>query len=126
MPDSAEKPTSPSHRDGPSSGGVPIVLDHVTKTYPDTRGAAVESLSMEIPAGEIVVLVGPSGCGKTTSMRMINRLIEPTSGTITIDRKDVMSLDDVKLRRTIGYVIQQIGLFPHLSIAQNVALVPKC
>ncbi len=106
-------------------GGVPIYLDDVCKTYPSGKGAAVENLTMDIPAGEIVVLVGPSGCGKTTSMRMINRLIEPTSGKIMIDGKDAMSLDDVKLRRTIGYVIQQIGLFPHLSIAQNVALVPK-
>ena len=80
---------------------------------------------MEIPAGEIVVFVGPSGCGKTTTMRMINRLIEPTSGTITIGGEDVTGLDDVQLRRKIGYVIQQIGLIPHLSIAQNVALVPK-
>jgi osmoprotectant transport system ATP-binding protein len=71
------------------------------------------------------VLVGPSGCGKTTTMRMINRLIEPTSGTITIGGEDVTELDDVQLRRKIGYVIQQIGLIPHLSIAQNVALVPK-
>ncbi len=120
-PQETPAPTGGAER----KGGVPIVLDTVTKTYPDGRGSAVNELSMEIPAGEIVVLVGPSGCGKTTSMRMINRLIEPTSGRITIDGKDVMSLDDVKLRRTIGYVIQQIGLFPHLSIAQNVALVPK-
>jgi osmoprotectant transport system ATP-binding protein len=112
-------------RQARAGGGVPIVLDDVTKTYPDARGAAVDHLSMEIPAGEIVVLVGPSGCGKTTTMRMINRLIEPTSGRITIDGRDAQSLDDVKLRRTIGYVIQQIGLFPHLSIAQNIALVPK-
>jgi osmoprotectant transport system ATP-binding protein len=72
-----------------------------------------------------VVLVGPSGCGKTTTMRMINRMIEPTSGTIEIGGEDVTGLDDVKLRRKIGYVIQQIGLIPHLSIAQNVAMVPK-
>jgi osmoprotectant transport system ATP-binding protein len=100
-------------------------LDHVSKRYPGTKSAAVDDISMEIPAGEIVILVGPSGCGKTTTMRMINRLIEPTSGTITIDGEDVLSLDDVKLRREIGYVIQQIGLFPHLSIAQNVSLVPR-
>ncbi len=105
--------------------GVPIVLEGVTKKYPGTKSAAVDSVSMTIGAGEIVILVGPSGCGKTTTMRMINRLIEPTSGKITIDGEDVLSLNDVKLRRTIGYVIQQIGLFPHLTIAQNVAIVPK-
>ncbi|MGH3425685.1 MAG: ABC transporter ATP-binding protein [Nocardioidaceae bacterium] len=117
--------STPHVRATTEAAGVPIVLENVTKSYPDTEGAAVSSLSMEIPAGEIVMLVGPSGCGKTTTMRMINRLIEPTSGKILIDGEDVLSLDDVKLRRTIGYVIQQIGLFPHLSIAQNVAIVPK-
>ncbi len=119
------EPTQPSEPDHNRSRCVPIVLDHVTKRYPRTATAAVDDLSLEIPAGEIVVFVGPSGCGKTTTMRMINRLIEPTSGSITIDGEDVLSLDDVKLRRTIGYVIQQVGLFPHLTIAQNVALVPK-
>lgn len=105
--------------------GVPILLENVTKKYPDTDKPAVDSLNLEIAAGEIVVFVGPSGCGKTTTMRMINRLIEPTSGSIKIDGEDVLSLNAVKLRRTIGYVIQQVGLFPHLTIAQNVALVPK-
>jgi osmoprotectant transport system ATP-binding protein len=105
--------------------GVPIVLKGLTKKYPNQPRPAVDSVNMEIPAGEIVVLVGPSGCGKTTTMRMINRLIQPTSGTITIGGEDVTELDDVQLRRKIGYVIQQIGLIPHLSIAQNVALVPK-
>jgi len=107
------------------AGGVPIVLTDLTKSYPGQAKAAVDAVSMEIPAGEIVVFVGPSGCGKTTTMRMINRLIEPTSGTITIGGEDVTSLDDVQLRRKIGYVIQQVGLIPHLSIAQNIALVPK-
>ena len=83
------------------------------------------NLSLEIPAGEICVLVGPSGCGKTTTMKMINRLIEPTSGRITIDGEDVMSLPAVELRRRIGYVIQQVGLFPHLTVAENVAVVPR-
>ncbi len=105
--------------------GVPIVLTDLTKHYPGQAKAAVDSVSMTIPAGEIVVFVGPSGCGKTTTMRMINRLIEPTSGTIEIGGEDVTKLDDVKLRRRIGYVIQQIGLIPHLTIAANVALVPK-
>ena len=116
---STERPTEGTHR------GVPIVLKDLTKRYPNQAKAAVDSVNMEIPAGEIVVFVGPSGCGKTTTMRMINRLIEPTSGTITIGGEDVTGLDDVQLRRKIGYVIQQIGLIPHLSIAQNVALVPK-
>jgi osmoprotectant transport system ATP-binding protein len=108
-----------------STHGVPIVLDKLTKRYPNTERAAVDGVSLEVPAGEIVVFVGPSGCGKTTTMRMINRMIEPTSGTITIGGEDVTGLDAVTLRRRIGYVIQQIGLIPHLTIAQNVALVPK-
>jgi osmoprotectant transport system ATP-binding protein len=106
-------------------GGVPIVLTDLTKHYPNQPKAAVDAVNLEFAAGELVVLVGPSGCGKTTTMRMINRLIEPTSGTITIGGEDVTRLDDVQLRRKIGYVIQQVGLIPHLSIAQNVALVPK-
>ncbi len=105
--------------------GVPIVLTDLTKQYPNQPHAAVEAVNMEIPAGEIVVFVGPSGCGKTTTMRMINRLIEPTSGTIEIGGEDITKLDDVQLRRKIGYVIQQIGLIPHLTIATNVAMVPK-
>ncbi|MGH3360219.1 MAG: ABC transporter ATP-binding protein [Nocardioidaceae bacterium] len=110
---------------GKRAAGVPIVLDGVSKAYPGTEKPAVDSISMEIPAGEIVVLVGPSGCGKTTTMRMINRLIEPTAGKITIGGEDVLSLNDVRLRREVGYVIQQIGLIPHLTIGQNVAMVPK-
>jgi len=106
-------------------GGVPIVLDGVTKRYPGTDSAAVDDIHLDVAPGDIVMLVGPSGCGKTTTMRMINRLIEPTSGRILIDGEDVLSLNDVKLRRTIGYVIQQIGLFPHLTIESNVAMVPK-
>ena len=86
---------------------------------------SIAPVVVPVGKGEFVVFVGPSGCGKTTTMRMINRLIEPTSGTITIGGEDVTGLDDVQLRRKIGYVIQQIGLIPHLSIAQNVALVPK-
>ena len=104
--------------------GVEIVLESVTKRYPGQRDAAVDNVSMTIPAGEIVVFVGPSGCGKTTTMRMINRLIEPTSGKITIDGKDALSIDPDKLRRGIGYSIQQAGLFPHFTIAKNVATVP--
>ncbi|MFX0575775.1 ABC transporter ATP-binding protein [Nocardia nepalensis] len=104
--------------------GVEIVLDAVTKNYPGQRDPAVDRVSLTIPAGEIVVLVGPSGCGKTTTMRMINRLIEPTSGTITIGGRDVTGVDPDQLRRGIGYSIQQAGLFPHMTVAKNVATVP--
>ncbi|WP_051169251.1 ABC transporter ATP-binding protein [Nocardia abscessus] len=104
--------------------GVEIVLDSVTKHYPGQRDPAVDRVSLTIPAGEIVVLVGPSGCGKTTTMRMINRLIEPTSGTITIDGRDAATIHPDRLRRGIGYSIQQAGLFPHLTVAKNVATVP--
>ncbi|MEV6134749.1 ATP-binding cassette domain-containing protein [Nocardia sp. NPDC051990] len=104
--------------------GVEIVLDEVTKHYPGQRDPAVDRVSLTIPAGEIVVLVGPSGCGKTTTMRMINRLIEPTAGTITIGGRDVTGMNPDQLRRGIGYSIQQAGLFPHLTVAKNVATVP--
>ncbi|ONI84080.1 ABC transporter [Actinosynnema sp. ALI-1.44] len=100
-----------------------IQLTDVTKRY-GRRKPAVDNFSMTIPAGEIVVFVGPSGCGKTTTMRMINRLIEPTSGTITIGGEDTSTLDPDKLRRTIGYAIQQAGLFPHMTVAQNIGVVP--
>ncbi|WP_433272381.1 ABC transporter ATP-binding protein [Actinosynnema sp. CS-041913] len=101
-----------------------IELIDVTKRYPGVAAPAVDSVSLTIRAGEIVVLVGPSGCGKTTTMRMINRLIEPTSGRITIDGEDTLSLDPDRLRRRIGYAIQQAGLFPHLTVGQNVGTVP--
>ncbi|MFC9662367.1 ABC transporter ATP-binding protein [Nocardia sp. NPDC127606] len=104
--------------------GVEIVLDRVTKRYPEQPDPAVEEVSMTIPAGEIVVLVGPSGCGKTTTMRMINRLIEPTSGTVTIGGRDAGAIDADELRRGIGYSIQQAGLFPHMTVAKNIATVP--
>jgi osmoprotectant transport system ATP-binding protein len=107
------------------SAGVAIELDGVTKRYPGQPAAAVEDFSMRVEPGELVMFVGPSGCGKTTTMKMINRLIEPTSGSIRIDGKDVLSLDPNQLRRHVGYVIQQIGLFPHRTIAENIATVPK-
>ena len=108
------------------SGAAVVALEHVSKRYgpPDTP-PAVTDLSLTIPAGEICVLVGPSGCGKTTTMKMINRLVEPTDGRITIDGADAMSLPAVELRRRIGYVIQQVGLFPHLTVGENVAVVPR-
>jgi osmoprotectant transport system ATP-binding protein len=109
-----------------TSSAAVVTLDHISKRYgPVGAPLAVSDLSLTIPAGEIVVLVGPSGCGKTTTMKMINRLIEPTSGRIMIDGEDVMALPAVELRRRIGYVIQQVGLFPHLTVAENVAIVPR-
>ena len=104
---------------------IKIRLDGLTKRFPGQAQPAVEELSMEIPEGEIVIFVGPSGCGKTTTMKLINRLIEPTSGRIFLDDEDVTDVDADRLRRRIGYVIQQIGLFPHQTIAQNIATVPK-
>jgi osmoprotectant transport system ATP-binding protein len=101
-----------------------IRLEHVTKIYGGDH-PAVDDLSLEVAEGELCVLVGPSGCGKTTTMRMINRLIEPSSGRIYLGDEDVLQLDPVQLRRRIGYVIQQIGLFPHMTIADNVATVPR-
>jgi osmoprotectant transport system ATP-binding protein len=101
-----------------------IRLDAISKRYPNGQ-LAVRELSLEIPAGEVCVLVGPSGCGKTTTLKMVNRLIEPTSGRIFLDGRDVTHADPVELRRHIGYVIQQIGLFPHQTIATNIATVPK-
>ena len=102
-----------------------ISLDRVSKRFPGTDDHAVLDLSLDIPEGEIVALVGPSGCGKTTTMRMVNRLIEPTSGTISVDGRDIMGRDPVELRRSIGYVIQSTGLMPHRTVAQNIATVPK-
>jgi osmoprotectant transport system ATP-binding protein len=104
---------------------VKIHLDQLTKTFPGQSEPAVNSLTMDIHEGEIVILVGPSGCGKTTTMKLINRLIEPTSGRIVIDGDDVTTMDPDKLRRRIGYVIQQIGLFPHMTIAENISTVPR-
>ncbi|HEU5038865.1 MAG TPA: ABC transporter ATP-binding protein [Nocardioides sp.] len=108
-----------------TSGGVSIELDGVTKVYPGQGVPAVEDFSMRIEPGELVMFVGPSGCGKTTTMKMVNRIIEPSSGSIRIDGQDVLHLSPDQLRRHIGYVIQQIGLFPHMTIADNIATVPK-
>ena len=101
-----------------------IRLDRVGKTYPD-GSVAVGELSLEIPRDEICILVGPSGCGKTTTLQMINRLVEPTSGRIFLDGNDVTDADPVELRRRMGYVIQQTGLFPHQTIATNIGTVPR-
>ena len=101
-----------------------IRLDGVSKTYADGT-TAVADLSLAVRRGEICVLVGPSGCGKTTTMKMVNRLIEPTSGTITVDGTDVRTIDPTELRRRIGYVIQNVGLFPHHRVRDNVMTVPR-
>ncbi|MFD7624091.1 betaine/proline/choline family ABC transporter ATP-binding protein [Streptomyces sp. NPDC059802] len=100
-----------------------IRFEHVTKRYADGT-TAVDDLSFEVAEGELVTLVGPSGCGKTTTMKMVNRLIEPTEGRIFVDGDDISAIDPVRLRRRIGYVIQQVGLFPHRTILENTATVP--
>jgi osmoprotectant transport system ATP-binding protein len=100
-----------------------ITFDAVTKRYPDGT-VAVDALDLEVPDGKTMVLVGPSGCGKTTSLRMINRLIEPTEGTILLDGKDIRQGNPADLRRGIGYVIQQTGLFPHRTVQDNIGTVP--
>ncbi|WP_341727818.1 betaine/proline/choline family ABC transporter ATP-binding protein [Brooklawnia sp.] len=104
---------------------VMIRLEALTKRYPGQQVNAVDSLDLDIHTGEIVVLVGPSGCGKTTTMKMINRIIEPTSGRILLGGEDVTKVNSDQLRRRIGYVIQQVGLFPHMTIGENIATVPK-
>ena len=101
-----------------------IRLDGVSKQYADGT-VAVHELDLDVPEGELCVLVGPSGCGKTTTMKMVNRLVEPSGGRIFLDGEDVTKVDPVKLRRRMGYVIQQIGLFPHRTIAANIATVPR-
>ncbi len=106
-------------------GPAMISLERLTKRYPGQSEPAVRELDLVVPQGEIVVLVGPSGCGKTTTMKMINRIIEPTGGVIRLEGEDVTHSSPDELRRRIGYVIQQIGLFPHMTIAENVATVPK-
>src|SRR6476659_2352678 len=107
------------------AGAAEIVFDRATKRYAGRAKAAVEELSLTIPAGEICILVGPSGAGKTTAMKLVNRLIELDSGDITIDGTSVRDQDVVELRRGIGYVIQQVGLFPHMTVEDNIATVPR-
>ena len=102
-----------------------VRFDHVTKRYPGTERPAVEDLTLDVPAGEICVLVGPSGSGKTTAMRMVNRMVEITEGNILVGDRSVRDRSPAELRRHIGYVIQQTGLFPHRTIADNIATVPR-
>ena len=104
---------------------VEIVFDHATKRYPGRAAPAVDDLTLTIPAGEVCCLVGPSGGGKTTAMKLVNRLVDLTSGDVLVDGTSVRSLDETELRRGIGYVIQQVGLFPHLTVAENIATVPR-
>ena len=106
--------------------GTMLSLQKVTKIYPGAGHIkAVDELSFDLEEGEICTVVGPSGCGKTTAMKMINRLIPITSGKIIIDGKDIARLNTIELRRSIGYVIQNIGLFPNMTIGENIAIIPK-
>jgi osmoprotectant transport system ATP-binding protein len=116
-----------AHTSGPSARPAAATLEfrEATKRYPGQDEPAVDSLSLEVPSGEICVLVGPSGCGKTTAMRMVNRMIDITEGDILLDGRSVKERQPAELRREIGYAIQQIGLFPHLSVADNIATVPR-
>src|SRR3954463_11456466 len=109
------------------AAGVTVEFEHVTKHYEvaEKGPGAVNDLSFEVPAGKICVLVGPSGCGKTTTLKMVNRLIEPTSGRILIGGSNILARNVIELRREIGYVIQQVGLFPHQTIGDNVETVPR-
>src|SRR5436309_5892701 len=107
------------------STAAEIVFDHVTKRYGNSPRPAIDDLSLTMPAGDICVVIGPSGGGKTTAMKMINRLISITEGDITIDGTSVKALEKTELRRGIGYVIQQIGLFPHMTVENNVGTVPR-
>jgi osmoprotectant transport system ATP-binding protein len=116
-----------AHTKGPSplSDAATLEFRSVMKRYPGRREPAVENLSFTVPAGEICVLVGPSGCGKTTAMRMVNRMIDITEGDILLDGRSIKERRPAELRREIGYAIQQIGLFPHLTVSDNIATVPR-
>ena len=102
-----------------------VTFEKVTKVYPGGNQPAVKDLSLEVQSGELMVFIGPSGCGKTTTLRMINRLEEPTGGSISVDGREIHSYNPIQLRRGIGYAIQQTGLLPHMTVEQNIELVPK-
>jgi osmoprotectant transport system ATP-binding protein len=108
-----------------TASAVTVEFDRVSKTYPGSTTPAIGELTLEVPAGEVCILIGPSGCGKTTAMRLVNRMIDLTSGEIRVDGVSVMDRSPSELRRSMGYAIQQTGLFPHLTVAENVATVPK-
>src|SRR5437868_11503030 len=110
---------------GRESAPAEIAFHNVVKRYPGRERAAVENLNFEVPPGDICVLIGPSGCGKTTALKMVNRLISISDGDITIDGRSVRQLELTQLRRGIGYVFQQIGLFPHMTVEQNIGAVPR-
>ncbi|GGI04847.1 ABC transporter ATP-binding protein [Egicoccus halophilus] len=121
-------PSTVPARPSPAAGTPPdamIALEGLTKRFPGSTAPAVDGLDLAVPRGELVVFVGPSGCGKTTTLKMINRIIEPSAGRVVLDGTDATERPAHELRRDIGYVIQQIGLFPHRTIAQNVATVPR-
>src|SRR5699024_2562084 len=127
-----EPPLSPLHTPPQVDASLHVPIDDpiislqgLTMTYPNSTTPAVEDLTMDIARGEITVLVGPSGCGKSTTLRLINRMIEPTAGRIVFDGEDVTTVNPDLLRRKIGYVIQKIGLFPHHTIGENIATVPR-
>ncbi|GAA2255238.1 ABC transporter ATP-binding protein [Streptomyces ruber] len=124
MPETSASPASPEPGEVLHTGAT-IELENLTKRYPGSPQPSVDCVNMEIRAGETVIFVGPSGCGKSTTLKMINRLIEPTSGRIRINGEDVTHMDPVRLRRKIGYAIQSSGLFPHMTVAQNIAQVPR-
>jgi osmoprotectant transport system ATP-binding protein len=117
--------SSPAHDAGAVEGDVALRLEHLTKTYPGAARPAVAELDLAVPRGELIALVGPSGCGKTTTLKMINRLVEPTGGTVWLEGTDIRTLAVHELRRGIGYVIQQAGLFPHRKVHDNIATVPQ-
>jgi osmoprotectant transport system ATP-binding protein len=130
LPDGGREPGSQSTGNGSGSARVghaaaELAFHEATKVYPGRRTPAVSTLTLEVSAGEICVLIGPSGSGKTTAMQMVNRLIPMTSGDVTIDGRSIMSLDETELRRGIGYVFQQIGLFPHMTTEDNIGTVPR-
>jgi osmoprotectant transport system ATP-binding protein len=108
-----------------SASAATVEFDHAAKTYPGTAEPAIRDLTLEVPAGKLTIFIGPSGSGKTTAMRLVNRMIELTSGDVRVDGVSVADQSPAQLRRGIGYAIQQIGLFPHLTVADNIATVPK-
>src|SRR6266508_3583138 len=116
---------TPRGHPNPQSSAPAIVFEHVTKRFPGSAAAAVDDVSLEVEPGSFVVLFGPSGCGKTTLMKTVNRLYEHDSGRVLVEGRQVRSFKVTDLRRRIGYVIQSTGLFPHMTVAKNVATVPE-